>query len=245
MVLANDLLTFAERFACKPAMHFSDLWCLTDTVYERYEFMEMLEEHTCLRDGAVDDGWEEMLSKQKFQRLQGYRARYGHVLSEHPPNTVDFAFDLDHNPFKRPVVSIEERKQPAQLGTLISHGSIWHDSHRRPLLSSEWCLAQGLCPSKQLAASLGTRVPVDMWDLMTSGTISLSATRSMAGNAWNIPTFGSFMMFFLASVELKGRHQKVKKWPVAIDDEDDNDALDFLPKKKRQRQTLLPTVSYD
>ena len=242
----NDLLSFSDRFATTQAMAFSDLWCLTDTMYERYEFMEMLQVHMETRDGAVDATWEEMLPSSCAERLKGYRARFHSVVAAHPANIVEFSFDLDHNPFARPRASREIRPRPEQLGTLISHGCIWHESHRRPLLAAEWLLGQGICPSKQLAQTLKTRVPVDMWGLITSGAVSTSCARSMAGNAWNVPTFGCYVMFLLASLELKNRHQKIKRLHVAtVEPDDDDDDIPVQPTKKIRRQSSWPTVSYD
>ena len=243
----NNLNTFVQRFGRDGHLHFSDLWCLGDTEFERFEFMMQQQDHIT-NGGACDDGWEEMLSPEKTERLKGYRAKYDFITQQHPPHSLDYCFDLDHNPFARPKSSWEIRGEPQQCMTFISHGTLWHDSHKRPLLAAEWLLGQGIWPSHAMAEAAHDRVPVDIWSRVMQGHITTSQVRSMAGNTWNVPTFGAWIMFVLASCENKGRHEKLKRSLTlkTTDDTDvDDDFLDPDCTKKRKRQSCLPSISYD
>ena len=217
------------------ALCFSDLWCLADTKYEAFEKNQMLQKH--IRDGgAVDDvAWEELLSTSMKKRLDGYRLGITRWQDAHevPGADLDWAVDLDHNP-KRGKTAHESRAHPAQLFTFISHGTIWHESHKRPLLAMEHLLGHGILPSKDLQDAYQHPELFDAWYMMLHGDISPAQVKSMSGNMWHIPVFGMYIMYFLSLIELRNDHQKVKRNHVfSVETDSDDEDLRTPPKRRK------------
>ena len=235
--VTKPLDDFLIRFGMDQRLCFSDLWCLADTVYEDFEKNIWLAKHI-KGGGAVDDSlWVEMLSTNMQKRLAKYRSNINKWQESQgiPGQNEEWAVDLDHNP-TRGKTAHESRARPSQLFTFISHGTIWHESHGRPLLCLEHLLAHGIMPSKKLQKAYHQPELFDAWDMIRHGDLSPAQVRSMSGNMWHIPVFGMYIMYFLSVIELRNDHQKIKRSFVQrVDSESDEEEQATPPKRRKTR----------
>ena len=238
MFLTKPVEDFVERFGMDQCLCFSDLWCLAGTPYEAFEKNLWLEKHV-KGGGAVDDSqWEQLLGTNMQKRLAKYRAKAAAWQDDHEidADIQDWAYDLDHNPV-RCKTAHESRAHPSQLFTFISHGTIWHEAHARPLLALEHLLGHGIMPSKELQDAYRHPELFDAWDLMLHGDITPSQVRSMSGNMWHIPVFGMYIMYLLSVIELRSDHQQIKK-NFVVTLESDSEEEDIVTPPKRRRTNI-------
>ena len=156
---------------------------------------------------------------------------------------MDWAFDLDHKAYPRGKMSHEVRGRPEQLMTFISHGTIFHNAHQRPLLAMEHLLAHGIMPSQSLMDEYGHKCPVDFWSMLRHGVLSPSHIKSMSGNMWHIPVFGTYIMYLLSALEMTGDHCKVKRMPIQTIDDSDDDDVKTPMKRARLSAEVQPLTS--
>ena len=179
---------------------------MADTEYEAVEKAHAYAKHVKNGGAVEDESWYDMITPALRARLLSYRQKLHMCDGRYVATGLDVAMDLDHNP-ARGKVAMESRGRPSQLFTFISHGCIWHESHQRPLLCTEFLLGHGVVPSEKLQMEYGIPEPVDFWDMLQHGSLSASNIRSCAGNMWHIPTFGMYIMYILSQIESKAQHQ--------------------------------------
>ena len=244
VVLTKSIDDLLERFGMDQRLCFSDLWCLADTVYESFEKQLWLNRHIAAGGAVDDEEWSALLPENMMARLRKYRCNIQlHQDARNVPyDSEEWAVDLDHNP-KRGKTAHEDRSHPSQLFTFISHGTIWHESHQRPLLSMEHLLGHCIMPTKALQDTYQHKAPMDFWDMMMHGVVSPAQVRSMSGNMWHVSVFGMYIMYLLATIELRNPIQRLKrgmKNAEVLTDQDD-DEVEWQTPAKRSRTEEVST----
>ena len=219
--VCEPLSTYLQYFGRECAISSSELWALHGTQLE--DVFRKMAETKCLP--VDDDGvwFYDVLPSYQRERLAAYEAEMEKEIDQAKLlSTDDAVFDLERG-VKRPAITYAGKP----LFTMVSHGTVWHSHHRRPLLLEEWLMAHaipvgnGLCGKAEVAA--------DYMQLIDSEHLTSNDLKNMVGNGWHIGSIGSWFMFVLSAVEFHEGLSMPKPLPVVDDVEE---VFDSPPRKK-------------
>ena len=152
--------------------------------------------------GLDPSAWDAVMLPSQRERLLLYIKKYR--LYEIDPKTglVRHAIVcLNHNPEARARVCMNPSRIGSTLFNLTHHGFLFNTMLNRPLLTLEWAFAHHMINS--LHPGMAQNDTIDLRRIMGQGVVSRTHIRSLVGLGWHEGIMGSWLMFLLASVELK------------------------------------------
>ena len=224
MTVVEDVETDVyDTCACRSDFTFSDYWNATPEL-QHIDLAYYASKRVLAVPVGDDDEhtpFDVLLPTQK-QRLLDYRDVTNNAKKRRRVSLASVCvFDLDHNPLKRPRISVcsasalgGPRASPksGNLNCMISHGCIWHDTYQRQLAASEWCSLHGF---PTLDQEFVDGFPINFAELLTTGALSPPEVQSMMGNGWHLPSCGAWIMWLLSSIEAT---EDISSIPRSVED---------------------------
>ena len=182
---------------------------------ERVEFQEFCATRVAAVSQDID--WTEVMLPLQKQRLQDGVRQHGIGQVDHTGGVKHALIDLNQDPTKRKQIVLNPTRVGSTMFAFTHHGFVWDTEQEEPLLTVEWCLGHGMNSIPELSPD--EVQPVDIRRLLRSGIVKHSKMREMVGLGWHEISMGSWLMFTLASIELKEPFQRLcKMQPTRIDD---------------------------
>ena len=148
--------------------------------------------------------FRDTLLPSQLDRAQLYMELFG-------PETM--LVDVDHNPAKRarklhPDIYSRNHIDASgsvkhMLPCLISHFTMLNNKLERPLLAYEALGVHGVPSSDVMQCEFKDSFPVDIMGLMANDIVSYNNVKSMVGNGWHLASQGTWLLLWLASIELR------------------------------------------
>ena len=200
-----DPSLFLEYFGRQCKLPVSSLFCSTDSDHEE-EFCEYAKGRVTPVSG--ERIWEDVMLPSMKDRLRLYIKKYGLLCTDPRTGKIRHAIVcLNHNPNSRPRICLNPSEVGSYLFNLTHHGFFFHTELWRPMLTLEWAFAHHIITS--LDATVAKRDVVDVRSVMGQGIVKRAQVRALAGLGWHEGAIGSWLMFLLASVELKSLFQNI------------------------------------
>ena len=206
-VMVDPMKEFQEQMGREPVLPFDCFWSATEE--ESRQEYEAECERRCVPVGA-DMNWESTFLPSQRDRHDLYQLMTGAGFTRQSgshagKNGMQFAFDLDQNPTRRPRISctlakVGEAGEPGILGLLmclVSHGLIVMDGE--PLLAVDWLGIHGYERHPHGENPFAQTI----LSLLKSKVIDHNQVKSMVGNGWHLGSMGLLYMKLLSSLELR------------------------------------------
>ena len=234
--LENYLVYFAR--SCQISS--SELWC--HEVDAEKEFERMGQSMALPVSFTEELDFCDVLPVYQRDRLGVYREQFQEHVAQARCLPSDHAvYDLERGSARPAQVY-----GGAPLFTLVSHGTLWHDTHMRPLTALEWCMAHGIVADPAVCGP-GVEQVADYLPLLESNELSRRALKDMVGNGWHVGSVGSWLMFLLGAVEFSSA-TRAPRYVNPPDDAEEEMDDDGPPQKRFAFDTALsacPNVTID